>query len=357
MSKYHSIEVKRVIRETPDAVSIEFNIPKELHEIFKYKAGQHLSIKYILKGEELRRNYSLCSLPTDGWKIAIKQIEGGRFSTFANHELKSGDVLQVIPPTGHFTVPFQEGNNKFYVAFAAGSGITPVISVFKEGLRKEPMSRFLLIYGNKRQETIMFRDELLNLKNQYVGRFSLFNVLSQEKLGSDLQEGRINKTKCRMFAKSLFQLDNVDQFLLCGPEEMVFSVRDELLNQQVSKEKIKFELFTTTGIKRPGARSVEVQSKREKVKSAVEILMDGNSFSFNLSSTEENVLDAAIAAGADLPFSCKGGVCSTCKAKLLKGEVDMDVNYALEPDELANGYILTCQAHPKTNILVIDYDQ
>ena len=281
MSKYFNITVDQVNRETPDAVSIRLDIPEELHEEFRFKAGQHLAFKHVLNGEELRRNYSLCSVPEEGWKIAIKKIEGGRFSTFANTDLKAGDVLQVMPPTGHFTLSFNPDHENYYVAFAAGSGITPVISLIKATLSIEPKSKFLLIYGNKRQETILFKKELFDLKNQFVERFSFFHVLSEEKLGSILQEGRIDTDKCNVFARTLFQPSEVDKFLLCGPEDMIFSVQEELLKLNVPESKIKFELFTTEGLKRRKAKVVENGKKIDKLKSAIEIKMDGNRFSFD----------------------------------------------------------------------------
>lgn len=352
---FHTLKVKQVKKETPDCVSIAFDIPEDLQKEFEFAHGQNITIKKNVEGEEIRRSYSICSSPFENeLRVAVKKVEGGKFSCFANHELKTGDELEVLPPTGKFNTKLQTTNHKQYLAFAAGSGITPVLSIIKTTLQTEPHSSFTLVYGNRSRGSIIFFETLEGLKNKYVKRFNFINILSREKTDAPVNFGRINEAKLIELSR-LIDYKNTDEFFICGPEEMIFCVKDFLEKQDIDKKKIHFELFTT-----PGQKKVKVQStvyKESGPKSKITVKLDGRSFDFDLSfNSDTSILDAALQQGADLPFACKGGVCCTCKAKLLEGEVDMDVNWGLEHEEVEQGYILTCQSHPKTETVVVDFD-
>jgi ring-1,2-phenylacetyl-CoA epoxidase subunit PaaE len=355
--QFHRLIVKEVKKETSDCVSVSFEIPEGLKKEFSYKAGQNLTLRTWLDGqEEVRRSYSLCSSPLDNeWKVAIKKVPGGRFSQFANEQLKAMAMLEVMPPTGKFTVEPDPVNKKNYVAFAAGSGITPVISIIKTVLRTEPESRFTLVYGNKNRMSIIFKEELEALKNKFMSRFRMVHVLSRELTDATINHGRIDADKCdALFTKHL-ELD-ADEFLLCGPEGMIFCVRDFLKSKGIDEKKIHFELFTSPDQKRSDINRQATVEEAHVPKSRIVIIRDGRQFEFDLEYDNEPILDAAIHNGIDLPYSCKGGVCSTCSAKVVEGEVKMDVCYALEPEDVAKGFILTCQSHPKTERVVVSFD-
>lgn len=355
MLHFHPLTVKEIRQETADTVSVAFHIPDALKESFTYKPGQYLTIKAMINGEEQRRSYSLCSSPLDNeWRVAVKKVPNGIFSTYANEQLKAGDVLEVMPPLGHFTTEVNAANKKEYIGFAAGSGITPIISIIKTVLHTEPQSRFTLVYGNKNRHSIIFKEIIEGLKNKYIDRFRAIHVLSREVTDANINSGRIDANKCNELF-TMFANINADEFFICGPESMIFCVKDFLEAKGVDSKKIHFELFTSPGQKKQTNISGP-QIHDDAPKSKVTIKLDGRSFDFELAYEGENVLDAALRQGADLPYSCKGGVCCSCRAKLIEGEVDMDVNYALEADEVKAGFILTCQSHPKTPSVVIDYD-
>ena len=355
MIEFYKIKVKDIRRETPECVSIAFDIPEEHKDIFKFTHGQYITIRKEFNGEEIRRSYSLCTSPHDNdFRVAVKQMYDGIFSTFANKQLKVGDVLEVMPPLGKFTTPIDASSSKNYLGFAAGSGITPIISILKTVLFEEPNSSFTLFYGNKNVESVVFREELEALKNQYMGRLSLHYIMSREAIGSPLFKGHITGEKCIEFAKNLFEPSNTDAVFICGPEEMLIDLKDTLKDLGVPEKYIHYELFVTSGIAK---KKHDEQVIEENVLSEVTIILDGDEFKFNLQTTDVNILDAALKNGANLPYACKGGVCCTCRAKLLDGKVDMDVNYSLEPDELENGYILTCQSHPLTKKVVVTFDE
>lgn len=355
MIEFYKIKVRDIRRETPECVSIAFEIPEEHKDIFKFTHGQYITIRKEFNGEEIRRSYSLCTSPHDNdFRVAVKQMYDGIFSTFANKQLKVGDVLEVMPPLGKFTTPIDASSSKNYLGFAAGSGITPIISILKTVLFEEPNSSFTLFYGNKNVESVVFREELEALKNQYMGRLSLHYIMSREAIGSPLFKGHITGEKCIEFAKNLFEPSNTDAVFICGPEEMLIDLKDTLMDLGVPEKYIHYELFVTSGIAK---KKHDEQLIEENVLSEVTIIVDGDEFKFNLQTTDVNILDAALKNGANLPYACKGGVCCTCRAKLLDGKVDMDVNYSLEPDELENGYILTCQSHPLTKKVVVTFDE
>ncbi len=355
MIEFYKIKVREIRKETPECVSIAFEIPEEQKDIFKFTHGQYITIRKEFNGEEIRRSYSLCTSPHDNdFRVAVKQMYDGIFSTFANKQLKVGDVLEVMPPLGKFTTPIDASSSKNYLGFAAGSGITPIISILKTVLFEEPNSSFTLFYGNKNVESVVFREELEALKNQYMGRLSLNYIMSREAIGSPLFKGHITGEKCIEFAKNLFEPSNTDAVFICGPEEMLIDLKDTLMDLGVPEKYIHYELFVTSGIAK---KKHDEQVIEENVLSEVTIIVDGDEFKFNLQTTDVNILDAALKNGANLPYACKGGVCCTCRAKLLDGKVDMDVNYSLEPDELENGYILTCQSHPLTKKVVVTFDE
>lgn len=357
MPKFHTLKVREVRRETPDCVSVSFEVPAGLADEYAFMQGQNLTLKATIRGEDVRRSYSICTCPSDGdLRVAIKKVPGGKFSTYANEQLKPGDSLEVMTPSGHFNTPLDAGNARHYVAFASGSGITPIMSILRSVMRTEPKSRFTLFYGNRSVEQIIFREELEGLKNQYLDRLSVHFVLSREYPGADLFYGRIDAARCGDFCRLLIDPEDVDDFFLCGPEEMIFSVKEKLEELGVDSKSIHFELFTSPAGKL-GVKTPTPPAPDHTVRSTIEITLDGNAFTFELDSTGDTILDGALKAGADLPFACKGGVCATCKAKVMEGQVAMQVNYALEPEEVEAGYVLTCQAHPRTERVAVSYDE
>jgi ring-1,2-phenylacetyl-CoA epoxidase subunit PaaE len=355
MAKFESVLVKEVKRETADCVSIAFDIPVAKQADFSFKQGQYITIKTTINGEEIRRSYSICSSPLDNeLRVAVKKVPGGVFSTWANEELKAGTTLELMPPLGKFYTALDSSSKKQYVAFASGSGITPILSIIKTTLLTEPLSRFTLVYGNRNRHSIIFKEALESLKNKFMGRFSIVYILSREKTDAPIHFGRIDHEKFQQLSNTILQPSAVDEYFLCGPEEMIFSVKKALEESGVDNKKIHFELFTTvTGVKKA---SNTQSSNKQEVKSHITVKQDGITFEFDLGFEGESILDAALKNGADLPFACKGGVCCTCKAKLLEGEVDMDVNYGLEQEEIEHGFILTCQSHPRTEKVFIDFD-
>lgn len=353
MAKFHTLKVKELTRPTEESVAVTFEVPDELESEFAFTQGQHLTLKKDINGEDVRRSYSICSCPIDETlTVAIKKLEGGAFSTYANDELKVGDEIEVMPPHGSFYVPLDPANANTYVAFASGSGITPIISIIETTLRTEPESEFTLFYGNRQTSTIIFQEELEGLKNRYMGRFSLYHILSKERQESDLFNGRLDTEKIKAYSRLFFDTETVDHYFTCGPEEMMLSVQSELKNLGVPEERIHLELFTSP-VGKLGGREKEI--KHEKAKAEITVVLDGNSMTFPYNS-DKSILDVAFDNGADLPYACKGGVCSTCVCKVEEGEVSMDVNYALEPDELERGLVLSCQSYPKTEKVKLTFD-
>ncbi|MCX6293575.1 MAG: phenylacetate-CoA oxygenase/reductase subunit PaaK [Sphingobacteriales bacterium] len=353
--QFYALRIKEIIRETPDCISIDFDLPEDLQEKFQFKAGQNITIKQEINGEEIRRSYSICAAPFEQkLKIAIKKINGGLFSTFANDVLKSGEVLNVMPPTGNFTTKHNEDQPQ-YLGIAAGSGITPIMSIIKDTLTTQPNSTFTLIYGNKNRSSIAFFEELESLKNKYIERFTLINILSREKMDAEIFYGRIDADKLNGLQK-LINYKAFSAAYLCGPEAMIFAGSDFLQTAGMQKNQIHFELFGTPFLQTKSNSNGIIDAENVGPKSAVSIKLDGRTFDFQLAYNGQNILDAALQQGADLPFACKGGVCCTCRAKLMSGNVRMDVNYALEQEEVEQGFILTCQAHPTTEKVFIDFD-
>lgn len=355
--QFYSLRVSNIRRETDSSVSVALQVPEADRADFQFLAGQYVTFKQMVNGEELRRSYSLCSAPHEGeWRVAIKAVEDGRFSGWANTALKVGDVLETMPPMGNFSFTPDASLSRHIVAFAAGSGITPMMSIMKTVLAQEPNSRFTLIYGNQRVASIIFKEEIEALKNKYTNRLQVIHILSREKLETDLHCGRICCEKCDQLFSTLLSLNDIDQYFLCGPEAMILEVKDWLGEKGVPAERVKFELFSSDSAKQKQAEYKKEHAADAGKMSRVTIKVDDRSMEFDLAFGGETILDAALKQGADLPFACKGGVCCTCRAKVVEGTVNMELNYALEPDEVAQGFVLTCQAHPTSDHVVIDFD-
>ncbi len=358
VSRFYPLRVKEIRRETVDCVSVAFEIPEEYREAFRYTPGQYLTFKSNIQDAEVRRSYSICSSPADNeLRVAIKKVQGGRFSSYANESLQPGDIIHVMSPMGKFSPRQSEQTKKNYLAFAAGSGITPIMSIMKTVLEQEPESSFTLIYGNRNRNSIIFREAIEALKNKYIERLSVYHILSRESMDVPLFNGRIDASKCRSFCSTLIDLKTIDEIFICGPEEMIFSVREELIKMGVATTQIHMELFASPDQPRATHNDwVATRSEDVGTMSKVSITLDGTTFEMELAYNGDTILDAALKRGADLPFACKGGVCCTCKALITEGEVDMEVNYGLEPDEIEKGYVLTCQSHPKSARVSVDFD-
>lgn len=352
--KFNTLKIKDLRNETDDCVSISFDIPDNLKNEYSYKSGQYLTLRTTINNEDVRRSYSLCSAPFENeWRVAVKQVENGVFSSFANHELKTGDELQVMTPMGNFLLNPENSAKKSYVLFAAGSGITPILSIAKTVLKEEPKSDVTLFYGNKGFSSIIFREELEALKSLNLSNFRIIHVLSRESLGNKIQKGRIDAEKCAQLYDAFLKDQSIDAVYTCGPESMILDVEKTLIEKGVKKENIHFELFSSSG---SAKKSEQKQTNEPSFDSRVSLILDGDTYDFDMSSQGKSILDAGYEAGADLPFACKGGVCCTCKAKILEGSASMDVNYALDKDEVERGYILSCQAHPTSDKLVVSFD-
>ncbi len=349
---FYTLNIKEITKETNDTVSISFDVPNELEDTFTFLPGQHLTLKTQINGEEIRRSYSICSASFENnLTVAIKEIENGVFSSYANSTLKVGDQLETLEPNGNFKIETNPSNSKNYILYAAGSGITPIISMVKTVLEAEPSSNIQLYYGNKTAADTIFKAELDAL-NAAHSNFNLTYILSREESGSTNTNGRIDAEKCASFYADNHASVNIDAVYMCGPEEMVMCVKDFYTNKGVDKSKLHFELFTTSG------HTVEAPILTgEPFQSEITVIIDDEEFEFALKSDGKDILQAAQDEDADVPFSCKGGVCCTCKAKVLEGSVRMDLNFALEEDEIADGFVLTCQAHPTSKKVVISYDE
>ena len=357
---FHPLIISDLSKETDAAVCLTFEVPAALSEIYRFTQGQYLTLKARIDGTEVRRSYSICSGVDDGTlRVAVKQIAGGVFSTFANEQLGQGDVIEVMPPQGTFFTPLDENCERNYLCIAAGSGITPIISIIKTVLKREPRSQVALLYGNQRVATMMFKEELEDIKNQYMSRFQWLNILSRERQDLEILNGRINNRKGAELIRHLLHLHAVDEFFLCGPEAMISEVSRGLRAEGIDENKIHYELFAASA-EAAAVRVARHHARARKLAgmvAQVTVNADGRQTRFELGADGQNILDGALDNGVDLPFACKGGVCATCKAKLLEGEVDMDINHALEDDEVAAGYILTCQSHPVSARVVVDFDQ
>ncbi len=350
MSSFHKLSIQEINRETNKSISITFNVPQNLTEAFSFKAGQYITLKTTIEGHEVRRDYSLCSSPKSGvLKIAIKEVTDGTFSAYANTQLKVGDVLEVAPPKGRFVFTPNDSKTKNIAAFAAGSGITPVLSIIKCALEEEVHSKVILVYGNKTTGDTMFLNELLDLQHQYKDRFSIQFVFSQAD-EEDSIFGRIEKSTVNYVMKNKHKHVVVDAFYLCGPEAMIHTVKDVLTGNGIDENTIHFELFKA-------AKPVEIEddSTVESGKTKITVVVDDEETTFEMSQ-KQTILEAALDEDVDAPYSCQGGICSSCLARIKEGEATMRQNNILTESEVAEGLILTCQAHPTTPKIVVDYD-
>ena len=358
MSQFHSLLIANVSRNTRDAVVVTFAVPDALTQAFAFRPGQYLTLKHEVDGQELRRSYSICSAPGDGvMRVAIKRLDDGAFSTWANNTLAVGQAIEVMPPAGNFTIDFSPSHAKHYVAFAVGSGITPIFSLVKSALSMEPNSRFTLFFGNRASSAVLFREEIEDLKNMYMERFSVVFVMSREHQDIELFNGRLDGAKVHQLLSVWLDPSDIDYAFVCGPQTMIEEVVQGLQDKGLQRDQIKFEMFGAP--KGPRALKTGQQTVMAPGKSqcALTIIQDGYSRSLMVDKNQDSLLDTALAQGLELPYSCKGGVCSTCRCKVVEGEVDMDINFALEDYEVARGFVLACQSYPVTDRVTLDFDQ
>lgn len=356
MAKFHTLKVKNIYKETSDCSVISFDIPENLRGEFTYTSGQHLTLKADIEGEDVRRSYSLCSSPLEEkWEVAVKQIPGGKFSTLVNETLKVGDELEVMAPSGTFGVDTNSMNKKNYLFFSAGSGITPMISMIKTYLASEPDSTCKLFFVNKTAKSIIFKEELEQLRNKYFGRFEIYYFLTKERRDIELFNGRFDDEKMAVLTKNFIDIPDTNEVFLCGPETMVNYVSEYLVAKGLPKENVHFELFVT-GLTEEDKSRQERLAQQNVEGTEITIMDGGKEFSFVMTKEYDNILDAALGAGADLPFACKGGVCSTCKCEVKEGAVEMKINYALSDKEVSQNLVLSCQAVPTTDKVIVDFD-
>ncbi|HET7883151.1 MAG TPA: 1,2-phenylacetyl-CoA epoxidase subunit PaaE [Acetobacteraceae bacterium] len=351
--RFHDLTVSDMRRETADAVSVAFAVPEALHTAYRFTPGQYLTLRTTIDGEEVRRSYSICSgLDDNGLRVAIKRLADGAFSNWVNEHLHVGDTLSVMTPDGRFGIPIEPGATRTLVAFAAGSGITPILSIAQTVLRHEA-GRFFLFYGNRSTADIMFREQLEDLKDRYLTRFAVFHVLSREHQDIAMLNGHLDAAKVGVLMRSLVPVGEVAHAFICGPQPMIEGLQTVLTDLGLPRERVHVERFTPGVGGRP--RPVIV-APTAPPKAIATVISDGARFEFPVADGEA-IIDAAIRAGRSLPYSCKGGMCCTCRARLVQGQVEMAVNYSLEPWEIEAGYVLTCQSHPLSDRVVIDYDQ
>ena len=353
--RFHGLRVADLRRETPDAVSIAFEVPPDLQPDYRFAAGQYLTVRKDIEGEEVRRSYSICSGPDDGeLRIAVKRVDGGLFSAWANSGIRPGDILDVMTPTGRFGITPAPDAARVYACFAAGSGITPVLSIMRGILGREQRSRVFLFYGNRSTSDMLFRDALEELKDRYLCRLSVFHVLSREQQDVPVLNGRLDAEKVRLLLRHLVPADMVDHVFLCGPASMIDEVEATLAGLGLRPEQVHVERFVSALGGKP--RPKPAPARIETPYATAGLVVDGRWAEVPVAE-DESVLDAALRAGLDLPYACKGGMCSTCRARVLEGAVEMRLNFSLEPWEVEAGFVLTCQARPTTPRVVIDYDQ
>lgn len=352
---FHALKVAEVVPETAEANSIRFEIPPELREAFAFKAGQHLTLRATINGEEVRRNYSLCTAPADGdWMVTVKRIGGGLFSNWVGDQLKAGDTVEVMVPHGSFTTEIDPAKSRHLVGIAGGSGITPVMSLIKTLLREEPQSRFTLLYGNRDSSSVIFLEALAGLKDKHLGRLEIYHFLDQEEQDIELFNGMLNRERLEEAIAALVpDAAEVDGWFICGPGPMMDAAEGALLDCSIRKDRIHIERFTADRPPEAVAKEMaQLQTQAEGV--TVAVTLDGRTR--RVPFTAGNILDSARAAGLPAPFACKAGVCATCRAKVTKGKVEMAVHYGLTDEEVADGYVLTCQSVPLGDGVAVDYD-
>ena len=351
---FHPLRVAAVERLTEDAVAVTFDVPDELRSEFAFNPGQHLSVRAAALGDDVRRNYSICAPATGGpLRIGVKRIPDGAFSGFVAERLRPGDILDVMTPTGTFSTRLDPAQAKRYVAVAAGSGITPVLSILATALEVEPDSTAALVYVNRRTSTIMFLEELADLKNRFPDRFHLIHVLGHEMTEVEMLSGRLDVDRFDRILDTILPVDDVDDWFLCGPLALPDTVRGVLLDRGVDPDHVHRELFHVGAVPRRRTAAPEVPVSG----ASVTVILDGRSVDLTVPADGDSILDATLQVRSDAPFACKNAVCGTCRARVMQGRVEMDANYALEPDEVARGFVLTCQSHPVTDRVVVDFDQ
>jgi ring-1,2-phenylacetyl-CoA epoxidase subunit PaaE len=351
--RFQTLTINDLRRETADAVSIAFAVPDRLREAYRYLPGQYLTLRATIDGEDVRRSYSICSGLDDGdLRVVIKRVQGGAFSGWANEQLRAGDRLAVMTPGGRFGVPIEPGAGRTLVAFAAGSGITPVMAIMKTILQREA-GRFFLFYGNRSTDSIIFREQLEDLKDRYLARLSVFHALSREQQDVPVLNGRLDAEKLELLMRAMVPIHQVDHAFVCGPQPMIEGLDKALADLGMARDHVHVERFTPGFGGRPRPVAVLPMAKPKAIAT---VISEGVRADIPVAEGEA-IIDAAIRAGRSLPYSCKGGMCCTCRARLLEGKVEMALNYSLEPWETDAGYILTCQSHPVTERVVIDYDQ
>jgi ring-1,2-phenylacetyl-CoA epoxidase subunit PaaE len=352
---FHALKVAEIVPETAEANSVRFEIPPELRDRFNFRAGQHLTLRATINGEEVRRNYSLCTAPAESdWMVTVKRIGGGLFSNWVGDELKAGDTVEVMPPHGSFTCSFDASKSRHLVAIAGGSGITPVLSLIKTLLREEPQSRFTLLYGNRDSSSVIFLETLAGLKNKHLGRFEIYHFLDAEEQDIELFNGMLNRERLEQAITALVpDAPAVDAWFICGPGPMMDAAEGALLDRNIPKERIHIERFTAD--RPPEAVAQEIaQLQTQAAGVTLGVTLDGRTR--RVPFTAGNILDSARAAGLPAPFACKAGVCATCRAKVTKGKVEMAARYGLTDEEVADGYVLTCQSVPVGDGVAVDYD-
>lgn len=358
MSQFHPLKVASIERTTRDAVVVAFDVPQELKEKFHFRPGQYLNVRAQVDGEELRRSYSICAAPHDNiLRVAVKRVYDGAFSNWANTELQPGDTVEVMPPDGNFTIDFDPQAQRGYAAFAVGSGITPILSLVKTALDTEPNSTFTLFYANRASSSIMFREEIEDLKNRYMERFSVVYIMSREHQDIDLFNGRLDAEKVNQLLSVWLPVEKIDYAFVCGPHDMTEQVVATLKERGLAKEQIKYELFGAPKGPRTTADGAVPRRAPGAEDCHLTIVQDGITREITIAKNNKSLLDSAMEQGIELPYSCKGGVCSTCRCKVVEGEVDMDANFALEDYEVNMGFVLSCQSFPVTDKVVIDFDQ
>lgn len=358
-ARFHPLTVSGVRRLTPESIEVTFAVPDELVGEYDYAPGQYVALRRDFDGRELRRSYSICAAPAPGeLRVAIKRDLGGEFSTWANDSLAPGEVIDVMSPQGTFTTTLVPDASRHYAAIVAGSGVTPVMSLARTILAESPLARFSLVYSNRTAQDVMFLEELAELKDRYPSRFALFHVLTRERRISDTFSGRIDAERLGVFLDNLVRPHDVDEWFICGPFDLVQLVRDTLEEAGVPRDVVRFELFTTDRPDRPeGSHGRPVVVDAREGTHTITFTLDGVSSSVQTAlNSRETVLNAALRVRSDVPFACAGGVCGTCRAKVVEGTVEMDENYALEPEELERGYVLTCQSHPTSETVSVNYD-
>jgi len=352
MSQFIPLTIKSIQPQTEQAICIAFDLAPEQLDTFQYQPGQHLTIRHLTDDGELRRCYSICSDTQEDMSIAIKKIDQGQFSTWANAHLKAGDVLEVMPPQGVFFQKAAKAGGQNYLGFAAGSGITPILSIVKSVLNRQAEATFTLVYGNRSWKQTMFSEQIMDLKDRFKERLQLVNIFSRELNDSDIFNGRIDADKLQQLFQANLISAEADHCFACGPEEMMTAVETVLPTWGIQRSKIHTERFNTGTAPKATARQMENRSEER-----VNIILDGRELIVEVSKQDDSILDAALRAGADLPYACKGGVCATCKCKVLEGQVEMAVNYSLEEDEIQKGYVLSCQARPTTANVRLSFDE